>query len=159
MQISQVHMECLFQKKFGTPSWSHPTNSSKTYPQNWAQVRRTKTKGHPAHDARHIIKTGHTLTRQRQRSLLDKIKANSGLWNVSDVRTNNRLPVFMKLQNGKLWRYIPYNPYIPYIPHIPCQGKLEVDCQFLWCCKMENWGNILGKGFGRLPFEGFPWWP
>ena len=55
MQISQVHMECLFQKKFGTPSWSHPTNSSKTYPQNWAQVYMTKKKRqncHPAMPAR-----------------------------------------------------------------------------------------------------------
>jgi hypothetical protein len=38
MPGTTVHMECLFQKKFGTPVWSHPTNSSKTYPQNWAQV-------------------------------------------------------------------------------------------------------------------------
>ena len=58
--ITQVHMECLFQKKFGTPSWSHPTNSSKTYPQNWAQVGMTKKMCHPTNEARHIIKTGPT---------------------------------------------------------------------------------------------------
>jgi len=32
-----LHMECLFQKKFGTPTWLYPNTTQKSYLQGWAQ--------------------------------------------------------------------------------------------------------------------------